>query len=600
MVEHSRRNFIKAMFTAPSLLILENIVKPIKALGWLEEPLPQEVDPSKPTNMTTVPRLEAICHKSIAEKAVKDSPCTELKEFKRAFVQGSIDEDRYIDSDEMDTKIVPSRKHFLNPNAPEGKQGLYLMGVQQENSYERAVKLWERSIERYKAGEKEKAYHDFGRVAHLIMDAAQPEHTKCVDHFIKRTEGASPAWDHVGSPLEKWAASHSLKDLLWVAVIIAENFTPESDLKGLFYGMARESSGQNAPEMYKEILAKYFRDATAEHITTKWNGMYVNNWATDNIRDEDAIKITGYVMPRLMRRLEKLVELWNDEIGKRKEESGASEKSLDKILPQHYRQMFDMSPTDAAEHLRKSGQQLLIRINEVTKSGLDATINASDITQILHLAENPIAIHVGYSQQKQNDGSRITFQVEYHDSVGVHHTNEKPVYPADKDAERAITALTMLLGRPTQSPRSEITQWTNHPYFALIEVYGKKLLLNYSLTKRNAAQTRESELDLNTPEKSVIYFNQSRAILDLQGLERVTTPELYKTFNDGETRSILGDLHKLEAWKKQFPNWRILETRYLSPDEANVTVEYEFLNGKREKDIERVKKIGSKWLVFST
>ena len=117
-----------------------------------------------------------------------------------------------------------------------------------------------------------------------------------------------------------------------------------------------------------------------------------------------------------------------------------------------------------------------------------------------------------------------------------------------------------------------------------------------SALEQTVAHAQESsKIDLSTPEKAVAYGRKFIHNGDFQNLKKVMTEESYHAFE----RELKNDTD-LEVTQKLLRNtqFTVISAEYINDTKAKVLVEYTLPDGKKEREKERGKKIGDRWLNY--
>src|SRR3989338_4778321 len=128
-------------------------------------------------------------------------------ELKEQTIKGSIDED------------IPPRwfNHFYDPIYNIGYKGYRTSKEWAE--YDIQEYSWNKAIEHYANGDKEKAYYALGHVLHLLEDATVPEHTRNDTHAGNQLPHQATG----NSPYEDWTAKFNRDNINLVNEILKNN-----------------------------------------------------------------------------------------------------------------------------------------------------------------------------------------------------------------------------------------------------------------------------------------------------------------------------------------------------------------------------------------
>ena len=146
---------------------------------------------------SSVLAYEPDTHEYFTEKALEAAGLKrgEYIQYKEEIIGGSRYEDEEShglrDFRDWDTLLYkpcpvvnhPFCNHFLNPYTHKGLKSWATGWQQYPSAYERAEILWKFAQWSYARGNKENAYFNLGRVAHLLQDMAVPEHTHSQEHI---------------------------------------------------------------------------------------------------------------------------------------------------------------------------------------------------------------------------------------------------------------------------------------------------------------------------------------------------------------------------------------------------------------------------------
>jgi hypothetical protein len=190
----------------------------------------------------------------------------------------------------------PYCNHFMNPNT--GK-GLKVLGKQFSSAYDRAFKLWKFAKWSYNNGNKEDAYFNLGRVAHLLQDMGVPEHTNLVEHSnlcVKKGEYYYPYESYVKNIQNDYSVGYP------------SNY---NNLRDIFYGLAKKS--------YQQNVIKYPCFDEYGNSKVKYNGFREFRYRVPiksteyNKLNRDVVDVANVLVPETMKHTINLLKLFEKE-----------------------------------------------------------------------------------------------------------------------------------------------------------------------------------------------------------------------------------------------------------------------------------------------